>query len=247
MKFKELLKNKKLVGGAAVVLVAAIAVTAVLLMPRGGTPPETDPGPENSTVSVQPPSVSTLEPNGSEPEPESTATGENPEVSDVKVELEQPTPDVPGKPSGSGNGDSGKAEQPAKPVTPVEPEQPGNEGGVQIGGGDTPVKYNCGAKNHHCQGPETHAFIQNLELEGCERCGSHSCPSFYGTDQWGGGGLFPELCPKYNEKNDPLKYCQDCGKKPGDGSSGTCAQFISDIDCPLCGKHVEAWTCHTCK
>ena len=40
------------------------------------------------------------------------------------------------------------------------------------------------------------------EFNGCPYCGSHSCPSFYGVDQWGNGGFFPELCPQYKAAND---------------------------------------------
>jgi len=122
-----------------------------------------------------------------------------------------------------------------------------DSGGIQIGGGDTTTKYSCGSPNHHCESPETHAYILNLELEGCPYCGSHSCPSFYGVDEWGNAGYFPKLCPKYDTNKDPVYYCQTCGKKTGDGKNGTCVQFVNDCYCPNCGKFVKARTCHTCE
>ncbi len=105
-------------------------------------------------------------------------------------------------------------------------------------------KYSCGTPGHRCDSPETHAFVLNLELDGCPYCGSHSCPSFYGVDQWGNGGFFPELCSQYKAANDAAKYCQNCGRPLGDGSNGTCAQFVNACNCPGCGEWVEAWTCH---
>lgn len=122
-----------------------------------------------------------------------------------------------------------------------------NSGGIQIGGGDKPTKYSCGSPKHHCDSPETHAYILNLESKGCPYCGSHSCPSFYGVDKWGNAGYFPKLCPKYDIKKDPVYYCQTCGRKTGDGKNGTCVQFVNDCNCPNCGKFVKARTCHTCK
>ncbi len=243
MKTKELLKNKKLVGGvAAAVLVVAAAVTTVLLWPRSTPPLETTPVSEAPSLTVSTPEVSTPETTGS------TAPDEGAEAVDVTVALEQLPTAPTGTPTEQPEGnDTGKAEQPAQPATPVEPEQPGGEGGIQIGGDTPAASYTCGSPNHHCKNAEAHAYLLNLELEGCSYCGSHSCPSFYGTDEWGNTGLTPELCPQYDEKKDPVKYCQDCGKKTGDGSNGTCAQFVEDCDCPLCGERVKAWACHTCK
>ena len=42
-------------------------------------------------------------------------------------------------------------------------------------------------------------------------------------------------------------YCQKCGKACGDGTNGTCVQFVSACHCPICGEHVDRRTCHTCK
>ena len=161
-----------------------------------------------------------------------------PRPSDPPITFPSPTP-TPAD-------DDDTVQTPAKPIEPALPEQP-SDGGVIIGGDDHDhAPYSCNTKNHKCDSAITHAFVTNLEIEGCTYCGSHSCPSFYGTDQWGNGGLYPKLCPKYNIKSDPVHTCQDCGKKTGDGSNGTCAQFVNADNCPNCGKHVPSWTCHTC-
>lgn len=142
----------------------------------------------------------------------------------------------------------GKADSPKEPEKPADTESGGNGSGIVIGG-NPPVEehYSCGAENHYCNAPEAHAYIQNLELEGCAYCGSHSCPSFYATDEWGGACPDATQCPSYNEKNDPILYCQTCGKKNGDGTSGTCVQYINACNCTICGEWVESRTCHSCK
>lgn len=146
---------------------------------------------------------------------------------------------------------TGKAEEPVKPVVTDKGEEkkdPEPTGTIVIGGGDPEHEvYDCKTPNHHCDGPETHAYITNLELKGCKYCGSHSCPSFYAVDRWGNTCYTPSECPMYNAHNDPRHYCQTCGKKVGDGSNGTCVTFNVDIICPLCGASVKAWECHTCK
>ncbi len=144
------------------------------------------------------------------------------------------------------------AETVATPVIEAKPEtNPVVSGGevIHIGGNTPPEpeEYHCGTPGHHCKGPEDHAFIQNLELEGCQYCGSHSCPSFYAVDQWGNACYTPSECPKYNIHSDSVYYCQTCGKKCGDGTGGSCVQFVEACNCPLCGEFVEARTCHSCK
>ena len=109
------------------------------------------------------------------------------------------------------------------------------------------VTYNCGVPGHHCDGPETHAYIVNLEREGCPFCGRHDCPSFYAVDEWGNTCYTPSKCPKYDVHDDPVHYCQECGRKCGDGKNGTCVQFVNACYCPNCGEWVERFTCHTCK
>lgn len=110
---------------------------------------------------------------------------------------------------------------------------------------DNVNEYSCGANGHRCDSKEIHNFIVGLEAKGCEYCGSHSCPSFYATDEWGQAGLDVTKCPEYNKKSDPLYYCQDCGKKVGTGSNGTCITFTVDMQCPECGELVKARTCHS--
>ena len=87
--------------------------------------------------------------------------------------------------------------KPAEPEKPTEPpvveDDDDDEGGITIGGGTVP--YDCGTEGHHCDGPETHAYILNLELKGCKYCGSHSCPSFYAVDEWGNTCYTPSECP----------------------------------------------------
>lgn len=217
---------------------------AALLIPKNPeeeSPPETLPTVSGNIPAGTPTSEAAVPVITTEPE----STEESTE--DIRVDLnENKEQDESGKNSTPAK----KAEEAVKPVKPTAPaKEPDNSGGgIQIGGGDQETtEYSCGVKNHHCNGAETHAYICNMEKEGCPYCGSHACPSFYYVDKWGNAGVNPELCPKYSEKNDPLVYCQKCGKKCGDGTNGTCVEFINACGCPICGKHVEGRTCHTCK
>lgn len=46
---------------------------------------------------------------------------------------------------------------------------------------------------------------------------------------------------------DGVHYCEHCGKPSGDGTGGTCLRYLmADHDCPNCGEHVPADTCHYC-
>lgn len=126
----------------------------------------------------------------------------------------------------------------------IEPEE--HDEGVIIIGEDTDP-YDCGDERHNCDGPETHAYIQNLENNGCVYCGAHNCDSFYATDEWGNTCYDPAECPKYSIQKDPSEYCSECGKQYGDGSGDTCQRWIVDMCCPVCGKLVSANTCHTHK
>lgn len=137
----------------------------------------------------------------------------------------------------------GKAGQTASPIAGKTPSE---TGGIAISGG-AEEEYDCGTPGHHCDGPETHAYVLNLELEGCPYCGEHNCPSFYATDEWGNTCYTPSQCPQYDVHKDPAVYCQTCGKLCGDGEHDTCVQFVTACHCPNCGLWVEAWTCHTCE
>ena len=130
-------------------------------------------------------------------------------------------------------------------ATKADPEP--EEHGLIIGDYHEPAPYSCGVAGHHCEGPETHSYICELEQKGCEYCGSHNCPSFYAVDQWGQGCYTPSKCPKYDIHADPVYYCQICHKPCGDGRNGTCVQLVVACTCPNCGEQVPAWTCHYCE
>ena len=130
-----------------------------------------------------------------------------------------------------------------KPVTTQK--VPEKEEGLPASDNDSVKEYSCGKAGHHCESKETHSFIVSLEKKGCSLCGSHSCKSFYAIDEWGNACYDISKCTKYSEKKDPNKYCDDCTKKIGDGSKGTCVRFTVDTKCPDCGKSVKARTCHT--
>ena len=246
-------KKTKTIIGVTVGVIAVAVIIAAIIMIGGNTNPLVADDPNDATTVPPTDSVIVIPPTEKPPLSEAPTGTEEEDDEGLVIDVggtddpegnddpADPPPDTTEKPT----------EQPAKPVETKQPDPPpttnNNGGGIQIGGGETPAPYDCGVANHHCEGPETHAFIANLEKEGCPTCGSHSCPSFYGTDQWGNGGLFPNLCPKYDVKNDPLHYCQDCGKKTGDGTNDTCVRFINAMKCPLCGVDVPGRTCHTCK
>ncbi|MDD4493872.1 MAG: hypothetical protein PHV32_05925 [Eubacteriales bacterium] len=242
-KLKNLMKNKLFIGSVAGVLALAIVITVILCLPGKQAAP-VDEGTSQTSTTDTVPDIET-------PDTTDTTSAEKTEdlPSDISVEV--------GENTGDKNADvetGGKAENPAAPVNEAAPEKPdtgdngGNSGGgIQIGNPPVEETYSCGCANHHCQNADYHAALLNRELDGCPYCGSHSCPSFYATDEWGYTTLDITKCPKYSVKSDPLHYCQDCGKKPGDGSNGTCAQFLHACNCPNCGEWVEANTCHTCK
>ena len=237
------MKNKKklfIIGGSALAVILAV-ILLITLLPKNNdtpTPSETEPTSETSDIVIDDPNKDT--------EPSDIS-----EDGKVTVEVDDPglTP-VDEKQSGE-SGSVGrtdkKADTTTKPVSEAKPEANKPDGGGIVIGGNTPEPYNCGTPGHHCDGPETHAYVLNLELDGCPYCGSNKCASFYATDEWGQTCYTPSKCPKYDIHKDPVYYCQKCGKPCGDGTNGTCAEFNVDIDCPNCGEHVNAWTCHSCK
>lgn len=216
--------------------------------PTDGTPPSiqvgvpTDPDVTDPEISV--PTIGTEDP--TQPtQPEPTV---DPEVipddgSGITPEEPEPTDPTPTEPTEPAETKPAEPETPTQP--PVDEDDDDGDGGISIGGGT--AAYDCGTEGHHCDGPETHAYILNLELKGCKYCGSHSCPSFYAVDEWGNTCYTPSQCPEYDVHNDPVHYCQKCGKACGDGTNGTCVQYVNACDCPSCGEHVDSWTCHTCK
>ncbi|HHW45410.1 MAG TPA: hypothetical protein GXX17_00690 [Clostridiales bacterium] len=118
--------------------------------------------------------------------------------------------------------------------------QTGNNGS---GNTSNSGKYNCGNPLHHCVNEAGHNYLVEIEEEGCPYCGSHSCPSFYTVDKWGYPIIDPTVCPQYDVKKDPTKYCQDCGRPIG-SKKGQCLQFLISAYCDICGKWVEGRTCH---
>ena len=131
-----------------------------------------------------------------------------------------------------------------KAATPVT-ESSGNDSGIVIVGNDDVNEYSCGVSGHHCDSKETHDFIASLEKKGCPHCGSHSCKSFYTVDEWGNACYDMTKCPEYSVKDDPCEYCQECGKKVGDGSKGTCVRYVNDTTCEVCKEKVKGKTCHS--
>ena len=232
-----------IIAGSTLAGIAAVILCAVLIAghrtPEETTPDDTS-APSQSVVIEKPQDTEPTDTSGDETEKTNMTIDKIPDDATVLTPNEQTDDSSSASPQN-------KAETGASAVTPKEPtEEKENSGGVIIGGNTEPEKYSCSVSGHHCDSPETHAYVQNLELQGCPYCGSNSCPSFYGTDEWGNAGYFPQLCSKYDVKKDPAVYCQECGRKCGDGSGGTCVQFVNADNCPNCGKHVEAWTCHTC-
>lgn len=51
----------------------------------------------------------------------------------------------------------------------------------------------------------------------------------------------------WDEPYDTVFLCKRCGKPQGGGTHGTCATFLHDVTCPMCGANVKGGTCHTCK
>lgn len=161
--------------------------------------------------------------------------------------LEEPTQQKiinSAKPNSTGS-NTVKPAEPVKPVQPLGTVQGSNKREIVDNGNDSVKEYSCGTKGHHCDGKETHDFIVSLEQKGCPYCGSHSCKSFYTFDEWGNACYDLTKCESYSAKQDPCEYCQECGKKIGDGSGSTCVRFTVDMNCPVCGKRVAAKTCHS--
>ena len=238
------MKNKKtlyIIGGTILaVVLAVILIVCAVGSKTSDTPQNTPDTGENTSVTVD--DISVDDPKNDDPTTGGAPDGETEGTRDGSiVTLAEPT-ETSSDPAVS----TEPAEKADSPVAEQAPTDNGNGGGITIGGGQTET-YDCGVAGHHCDGPETHAYVTNLELEGCPYCGKHDCASFYATDEWGNTCYTPNKCPKYDIHSDPVYYCQDCGKPTGDGSHDTCVQFVVADNCPNCGAWVEAWKCHTCK
>lgn len=239
---KNLMKNKIFIGCTAGILIVAVIITVILLLPdrpQIGTP---DSASDTSDVTVNIPKIS-----------------ETSKTQDTQGEESKPTenllPDVvmdvgEGQQNDLQVGDqNGSKQEPEKPAAPIVTDKPkedtgtnNNIGGIQVGSDSG--EYNCGSPNHKCNNADAHAYIQNLELEGCPLCSSHTCASFYAKDEWGFTKYNQKLCPKYSEQNDPAKFCQKCGREMWSQSNPTgCFSYLQDTDCE-CGEHVKGNTCH---
>lgn len=196
--------------------------------------PDTTPSSEGTIVIHDPGAAVTQKPDsgGGEASPD--------EGSDKELVLVLEDPSNTSTPSSAGE---------VAPIgaVPVSGQIPGDDGpgGSSSGHGHT-GEYHCGTPGHTCDSPETHAHLLNLEKDGCPYCGRHDCPSFRAVDEWGTAVYDPTCCPKYDVHLDPVYYCQVCHKPCGDGAGGSCVRFVNACHCPLCGKWVEAWTCHSC-
>ena len=154
------------------------------------------------------------------------------------------TPEVEGDTTSESKTTGEKAKEPNKAVTeqPVSKDE-GQTGKINIGGGDV-AAYSCGDANHHCENAEYHAYIKNLELAGCPYCGSHSCKSFYATNEWGYTEYTPTKCPEYNKEKDDTEVCPRCGLAYWSADNPTgCFSYLQDTVCE-CGETVKGNTCH---
>ena len=247
------MKNKKklfIIGGSVIAVVLAVVLIVALSPKQPDTPepPSTEESTKATDIVIEDPSESSEPTEETTDESKKTTKDEEPSV--IEPDGKGLTP-VEEKKSEQGKQEKQPEKEATEVAKPVEQSDPPKQdepssGGIVIGG-NTPEPYDCGTPGHHCDGPETHAYVLNLELDGCPYCGKHDCPSFYATDEWGQTCYTPSKCPNYDIHSDPVYYCQKCGKPCGDGSNGTCAEYNIDIDCPICGKHVEAWTCHSCE
>ncbi len=237
------MKNKKtlfIISSSILAVLIAVVVFACAAGTKANDTPKTTPETEGSIIDAS-------DVNIEEPETDELTMGiATTELTTVPDDGNALTiPDEPAPVFRNEGNEQEDIEEIAKPITERMPQDDGN-GGVTVGDVQ-PEVYNCGSPGHHCDGPETHAYILNLELEGCPYCHKSDCPSFYATDEWGNTCYTPSKCLQYDIRKDPVYYCQICGKKCGDGSNGTCVQFVTACNCPDCGKHVEARTCHSCE
>lgn len=239
---KNLLKSKKLLAIISGIVALMLIITVFYVMDPHNESSLPDVSSETSTID------STKDIVIETPENTDVSNAEGNTTSEIKDDGNalKPNENVSDSSSNKAIGEKAKDTTSAvKVVDPPKSEDKSDNSGIQIGGDETNSKYNCGSPNHHCHNEDAHAWILNLELEGCSYCGSHSCPSFYAVDEWGNACYTPSKCPKYDVKKDAAEYCQVCGKKNGNGDNDTCQKWIIDFTCPTCGELVEANKCHT--
>lgn len=234
------MKNKKklcIIGGAAVCLILA-AVLCIVLIPKSGDSKPAESTPTESTGGT----VVIDEPVKDTQSDETKNINEDDKLADDgkgRLSPEVETDDI------SKSGSTGeKAKDTNKTVTeqPI-PNDEGKTGGISIGSGEA-TAYSCGEKNHHCENAEYHAYIKNLELDGCPYCGSHNCASFYVTNEWGYTEYTPTKCPDYSKQKDNTEVCPRCGRAYWSQSNPTgCFSFLQDTVCE-CGETFLGNTCH---
>lgn len=188
------MKNKKklcIIGVSALCIVVAVALCITLIPKHNGDKPT-----ESETKEASSGTIVIDEPEKDTQSDETKNINEDDKLADDgkgRLSPEVETDDI------SKSGSTGeKAKDTNKTVTeqPI-PNDEGKTGGISIGSGEA-AAYSCGEKNHHCENAEYHAYIKNLELDGCPYCGSHSCASFYVTNEWGYTEYTPTKCPDYS-------------------------------------------------
>lgn len=238
-------KNRMFIGSIAAILIISAVVGTALHRPKRLQTEETNSTPNSSDTSLKIPEISQI-PNTSQTESE-VSDNAKPLLPDIILDVGDTQEEEIQKEENIELKE--KAEKPAAPIITKKPkennenkENNNNDIGIKVG--DEIVLYECGSPNHNCNNAEAHAFIQNLELQGCPFCHSHTCPSFYGKDEWGFTKYNQKLCPRYDEKNDPTKYCQSCGREMWSKDNPTgCFRYLQDTECE-CGKLVKGNTCH---
>ena len=181
------MKNKKVLIGTIVgIVVVAVIIVAVIGLGKdeNNTEPTTEITTEEAVIDIP----TDIEDDTTEPE---TLVEDDDmlKIEDVDTVTEKPNT----------NGNTVKVD---KPVEENENRNDNAQGIVINGDADTNI-YSCGKSGHHCESKETHNFIVSLENKGCHHCGSHSCKSFYTTDEWGNACYDETKCPQYNVKKDP--------------------------------------------
>ena len=234
------MKNKKklcIIGGAVLCVILA-AVLCIVLIPKSGDSKPAESNPTKSTGGT----VVIDEPVKETQSDETKNINEDGKIKDDGNGRLSPKTEAEEAAKSTTTGE--KAKEVNKTVTeqPV-PKDDGKTGGISVGDGEA-EKYSCGDKNHHCENAEYHAYIKNLELDGCPYCGSHSCQSFYVTNEWGNTEYTPTKCQEYNKQKDATEVCPRCGLGYWSADNpGGCFSYLQDTVCE-CGETVLGNTCH---
>ena len=234
------MKNKKklfIIGGSAISIILAVVLCIALIPKHGEDKPAESEVTESagSTVVIDEPVSETQS-------AETNNINEEEKLEDDGVGLLKPEVEADEAAKSETTGE--KAKEANKVITeqPVSKDE-GQTGGITIGGGEA-AAYSCGDANHHCENAEYHAYIKNLELDGCPYCGSHSCISFYVTNEWGYTEYTPSKCPAYDKQKDNTEVCPRCGLAYWSADNpGGCFSYLQDTVCE-CGETVKGNTCH---